>query len=170
MLIDLPPDYRPWTGSGQAIDYPSTILWAMDKEPAEFEVEARLLLALKLYESGRLSTELAAQLAGLSRFAFVFELGKHGLSPFGETAEELAQDIENARRAVSICKLGGGMKFTVTLDRDEDGVWIVECPAIPECVSQGQTKVEALDAIKEAIQLCLEVRAEYGLPLTVEIS
>ena len=54
------------------------------------------------------------------------------------------------------------MKFTVTLDRDEDGVWIVECPAIPGCVRQGQTKVEALDAIKEAIQLCLEVRAEYG--------
>lgn len=60
------------------------------------------------------------------------------------------------------------MKFTVTLDRDEDGVWIVECPAIPGCVSQGATKAEALDAIKEAIQLCLEVRAEHGLPLTVE--
>jgi predicted RNase H-like HicB family nuclease len=60
------------------------------------------------------------------------------------------------------------MKFAVTLDRDEDGVWIVECPAIPGCVSQGHTKEEALANIQEAIQLCLEVRAERGLPLTIE--
>jgi predicted RNase H-like HicB family nuclease len=56
------------------------------------------------------------------------------------------------------------MKFTITIDRDEDGVWIAECPSIPGCVSQGTTKDEALDNIKEAIQLCLEVRAEKGLP------
>ena len=44
----------------------------------------------------------------------------------------------------------------------------VECPSIPGCVSQGSTREEALDNIKEAIQLCLEVRAEQGLPLTIE--
>ena len=60
------------------------------------------------------------------------------------------------------------MKFNVTIDRDEDGVWIVECPAIPGCVSQGKTKEEAFDSIREAIALCLEVRAENGLPLTIE--
>ncbi len=60
------------------------------------------------------------------------------------------------------------MKLIVSLDRDEDGVWIVECPSIPGCVSQGSTREEALENIKEAIQLCLEVRAEQGLPLTVE--
>ena len=60
------------------------------------------------------------------------------------------------------------MKFNVTVDRDEDGVWIVECPAIPGCVSQGQTKSQAIENIKEAIALCLEVRAEKGLPLTIE--
>jgi predicted RNase H-like HicB family nuclease len=60
------------------------------------------------------------------------------------------------------------MKFPVTVDRDEDGVWIVECPSIPGCVSQGKTKDEALKNIEEAIRLCLEVRAEQGLPLTVE--
>lgn len=60
------------------------------------------------------------------------------------------------------------MKFTVTIDRDEDGVWVIECPAIPGCVSQGSTKEEALENIREAIPLCLEVRAERGLPLTVE--
>lgn len=60
------------------------------------------------------------------------------------------------------------MKLSVTIDRDEDGIWVVECPSIPGCVSQGGTKQQALRNIKEAIQLCLEVRAERGLPLTVE--
>ena len=60
------------------------------------------------------------------------------------------------------------MKFNVTIDRDEDGIWVVECPAIPGCVSQGKTKDEALINVQEAIALCLEVRAEQGLPLTVE--
>ncbi len=60
------------------------------------------------------------------------------------------------------------MKFNITVDRDEDGVWVVECPAIPGCVSQGNTRKQALDNIKEAISLCLEVRAEKGLPLTIE--
>ena len=47
------------------------------------------------------------------------------------------------------------MKFNVTLDRDEDGVWIVECPSIRGCVSQGQTKDEAVENIKDAIAACL---------------
>ncbi len=60
------------------------------------------------------------------------------------------------------------MQFTITVDRDEDGVWITECPSIPGCVSQGHTKQEAIANIREAIQLCLEVWAERGLPLTIE--
>ena len=60
------------------------------------------------------------------------------------------------------------MKFVTTLDRDEDGIWIAECPSIPGCVSQGETRDEALANIREAIAACLEVRAERGLPLTLE--
>ncbi|MBO1046978.1 MAG: type II toxin-antitoxin system HicB family antitoxin [Dolichospermum sp. DEX182a] len=60
------------------------------------------------------------------------------------------------------------MKFNVTIDRDEDGVWIIECPSIPGCISQGATKEEALDNIQDAISACLQVRAEMGLPLTIE--
>ncbi len=56
------------------------------------------------------------------------------------------------------------MKFNVILDRDEDGVWIVECPSIPGCVSQGETREKALENIKDAIALCLQVLAERGLP------
>jgi predicted RNase H-like HicB family nuclease len=60
-----------------------------------------------------------------------------------------------------------GMKLTVTLERDETGMLVVECPAIPGCISQGRTETEALANIREAILGCLEVRAEQGLPLTV---
>ena len=81
------------------IPYPPEVLWALQKEPQEFEAEARLLLALKLYETGRLSTGLAAQLAGVPRMTFLFLLGQHGLSPFGEEPEELEEDLAAARRA-----------------------------------------------------------------------
>jgi predicted RNase H-like HicB family nuclease len=60
------------------------------------------------------------------------------------------------------------MTFNITINRDEDGVWIAECPSIPGCVSQGATKREAVENVKEAVALCLEVRAEKGLPLTIE--
>ncbi|MEW6281443.1 MAG: type II toxin-antitoxin system HicB family antitoxin [Candidatus Eremiobacterota bacterium] len=59
------------------------------------------------------------------------------------------------------------MKFVVTIDRDEDGMVIAECPSIPGCLSQGKTEAEALVNIREAIVPCLEVRAERGMPLTV---
>ena len=61
------------------------------------------------------------------------------------------------------------MKFVVTVDRDEDGVFVAECPAIPGCVSQGTTEGEALKNIEDAIRECLEVRAEKGMPLTVAV-
>lgn len=60
------------------------------------------------------------------------------------------------------------MKFPITIDRDEDGIWVTSCPSIPECHSQGGTREEAISNIREAIELCLEVRAEQGRPLTVE--
>ena len=60
------------------------------------------------------------------------------------------------------------MRFSVTIDRDEDGAWVAECPEIPGCFSQGATKDEATANIQQAIKLCLEVRAEQGLSLTVE--
>jgi len=61
------------------------------------------------------------------------------------------------------------MKFLITLTRDEDGIFIAECPAIPGCVSQGETEDEAEKNIQEAIKECLEVRAELGMPLTVAV-
>jgi predicted RNase H-like HicB family nuclease len=60
------------------------------------------------------------------------------------------------------------MKCVITLDRDEDGTWIAECPAIPGCVSQGATRDEAIKNVQEAVSVCLEVRAQQGMPLTIE--
>ena len=59
------------------------------------------------------------------------------------------------------------VKLIVNLDRDETGMIVVECPAIPGCVSQGKTEAEALANIREAIEACLEARAANGMPLTV---
>jgi len=61
------------------------------------------------------------------------------------------------------------MKFLVTVTQDEDGMYIVDCPSIPGCVSQGKTPEEAERNIQEAIQQCLEVRAVKGMPLTVTV-
>jgi predicted RNase H-like HicB family nuclease len=46
---------------------------------------------------------------------------------------------------------------------------VAECPAIPGCVSQGQTESEALDNIREAIAGCLEARAANRMPLTIDV-
>jgi len=59
------------------------------------------------------------------------------------------------------------MTLTVTIYQDEDGMFIAECPAIPGCVSQGNTKTEAEANIADAIRESLAARAELGLPLTV---
>ncbi|MBI2919263.1 MAG: type II toxin-antitoxin system HicB family antitoxin [Chloroflexi bacterium] len=56
------------------------------------------------------------------------------------------------------------MRFLVTLERGEDGYVVVECPALPGCVSQGKTEEEALANIKDAIVGILEVRRKHGLP------
>ena len=48
------------------------------------------------------------------------------------------------------------MKYRVLIEQDEDGVFVVEVPSLPGCLSEGQTRSEALENIKEAIALYLE--------------
>ncbi len=79
-----------------SIPYPEDLLLSIKKSPEEFETEARLLLAVKLYEMGQITTGTAANLAGLGRVAFMLELGRFSLSPMGQTPEELAEDFANA--------------------------------------------------------------------------
>jgi predicted RNase H-like HicB family nuclease len=55
----------------------------------------------------------------------------------------------------------------VILERDETGMIVAECPAIPGCVSQGTTEDEAIANVREAIVGCLEVRIAQGLRVVV---
>lgn len=63
-------------------------------------------------------------------------------------------------------------EFPVVLTPAEEGGFVIECPIIPGCVSQGETREDALANIREAIALCLEMQAVEGwaLPTTVEVS
>lgn len=61
------------------------------------------------------------------------------------------------------------MKLLVTLERDESGMIVVECPSIPGCVSEGATEAEAIENIREAIEGCLETRRANNMPLTVAV-
>ena len=56
----------------------------------------------------------------------------------------------------------------VIVFRGEDGYWVVECPSLPGCVSQGQTKEEAIANIKEAIRGYVAVLEEDHLPVPEE--
>ena len=65
-------------------------------------------------------------------------------------------------------------KYLVTLTAGEDGYIVAECPSLPGCVSQGKTRDEALQNIREAIEAIIEVRKAQHLsipsPDVVEIS
>jgi predicted RNase H-like HicB family nuclease len=61
------------------------------------------------------------------------------------------------------------MKLLVTLEPDESGMLVAECPSIPGCISPGRTEAEAIENIREAIAGCLEARAANGMPLTIEV-
>jgi len=60
------------------------------------------------------------------------------------------------------------MKLDVRLYEDEDGIWIAEIPAIPGCASDGKTRDEALANVRDAAELCIAVRKDLDLPVTVE--
>lgn len=50
----------------------------------------------------------------------------------------------------------------------EDGYWVVECPSLPGCLSQGKTKEEAIRNIKEAIEGYIAALEDDGLPVPAE--
>ena len=62
------------------------------------------------------------------------------------------------------------MKFRVLIEQDEDGVFVVEVPSLPGCVTQGNTHQEALDNAREAITLYLESLEAHGDPIPPSIT
>ena len=61
-------------------------------------------------------------------------------------------------------------KFTVVVEHDEDGVYVVSVPALQGCYTQGGTYEEALENVKDAIRLHLEARKELGEPVPIEVA
>jgi predicted HTH domain antitoxin len=78
------------------IDYPKTLPDALQRSRQEFEAEARMAMAVKLYEMKRLSSGMAAQLAGVSRVTFLLGLHQFGVPMIDLDEEELLSDIEHA--------------------------------------------------------------------------
>lgn len=66
---------------------------------SEFEREAKLAMAVKLFETGKLSSGQAAHLAGIARVHFLYELGRFGVSSIQIKLEDLEEDVANAQSA-----------------------------------------------------------------------
>ena len=79
------------------IDYSDEVLLALGCSPEQFNEEAKLLAAVKLYELGRLSLG-AAKLVGIPKPLFLMKLADYGVDAFQLTAENLQQDLASARR------------------------------------------------------------------------
>ena len=61
-------------------------------------------------------------------------------------------------------------KFTVVIERDEDGLYVVSVPLLQGCYTQGETYEEALKNIKDAIKLHIEARQALGEPVPIEVA
>lgn len=53
----------------------------------------------------------------------------------------------------------------IIIKRGKDGFWVAECPSLPGCISQGQSRKEAVQNIREAIEGYIEVLEEEGEPI-----
>lgn len=61
------------------------------------------------------------------------------------------------------------MKYKIHIEQDEDGMFIVECPSLPGCISQGATRSEAIVNIQDAIEGYLESLRKHNEPIPPSI-
>ena len=78
------------------IPYPKTIPDALQETPEEFEREAKLAMAVKLFEMKKLSSGMAASLVGMERTSFLLILHRYNVDAIDMTKDELLEDIDNA--------------------------------------------------------------------------
>ena len=78
------------------LQMPESAFATLHQTPAEFTLEMRVAAAVKWYELGRVSQGRAAEIAGLTRAAFIDALARYRVSPFQYTAEELAEELRDA--------------------------------------------------------------------------
>lgn len=80
-----------------AIKYSDDLLLSLKESKEEFEKEAKYLLALKLYELGKISSGKAARIAGLNRVDFLMKLRKYKVSPFQMHLDEILEEASGHR-------------------------------------------------------------------------
>ncbi len=78
------------------IDYPETLPDALQQTPEQFEQEAKMAMAVKLFEMKRLSSGMAAALVGMDRVSFLLNLHRYGIPVIDLSDEDLLSDLKNA--------------------------------------------------------------------------
>jgi predicted HTH domain antitoxin len=78
------------------VDYPVQLPDALQQSPTQFEHEAKMAMAVKLYEMKRISSGMAAALVGIERVEFLLDLHRFGVAVIDLTEDELQADFSNA--------------------------------------------------------------------------
>ena len=78
------------------VDYPESLPDVLRQTRSDFEQDAKTAMAAKLFELGRLSSGMAAQMIGTSRVSFLLSLHRFGVAMVDLDEAELAADVENA--------------------------------------------------------------------------
>lgn len=78
------------------IDYPRLLPDALQQTRSDFEQEAKMAMAVKLFEMKRLSSGVAAKLAGVDRVTFLLDLHRYGVAMIDLDDEDLLADLHNA--------------------------------------------------------------------------
>jgi len=84
------------------IPIPEGLPQSLKMSEAEFAKEARMLLATKLYELGKITAGVASQIAGVDRLVFLASLSKYGVPAINIKDEEVGLEIESARRLAEL--------------------------------------------------------------------
>ncbi len=79
-----------------SIPYSDDLLVATGQSPEDLEHELRVLLAIKLFEVRRLSLGKAAELAGMSKVAFLDELGRSGIPAINLDDDQIQDELRDA--------------------------------------------------------------------------
>ena len=78
------------------INYPESLPDILQESIEQFEQEAKMAMAVKLFEMKRISSGIAAKLAGIDRISFLLRLSHYGVSMISLESPELISDIKNA--------------------------------------------------------------------------
>ena len=78
------------------IQIPQQLPDIMQCSPGDFENQAKMAMAAKLYEMGKVSSGMAAQMAGIGRVEFLLQLGQYGVAIIDLDKNELHTDLKNA--------------------------------------------------------------------------